>query len=265
MGGEKKAIIGKGGWDPKQYHRFGDLRLRPALDLLAMVSLDNPQTVVDMGCGVGDITGYLRERWPQAEIMGVDNSKEMLERAKALSLDVEWNEQDVVDWKPDVPVDLIYSNAALHWLGDHATLFPRLIKCIKPGGVLAVQMPRNFSAPSHQLMYKVSAEGPWAGRLENLHSQSPVETPAFYHQLLSDKVARLDIWETEYLQILEGENPVAEFTKGSWLKPMLDALEEPEKSEFERAYRKKILEAYPPQPDGRTLFPFRRLFLIAVV
>lgn len=251
-------------WDPAQYLKFEAPRLRPALDLLARIPLENPGTVYDLGCGTGNITGYLRQRWPQARITGLDSSAEMLAKARKDHPGVAFKKADVGNWKAGRgKADLIYSNATLHWLPDHQALFPRLMKNLKPGGVLAVQMPRNFDAPSHRLIREVAENGPWAEALKPVLRDTPVMTPADYHGILAPHAGKLDIWETEYLQVLEGENPVAEFTKGTWLKPLLDALDEPMKSAFEREYRRRVLEAYPPGPDGKTLFPFRRLFMLA--
>jgi trans-aconitate 2-methyltransferase len=158
----------------------------------------------------------------------------------------------------------VFSNAALHWLDDHAGLFPRLVSGIAPGGVLAVQMPRNHGAPSHTEMVAAAETGPWRERLRPALRARPVAGPAVYHDILAPHVSRLDIWETEYLHALEGDNPVVEWTRGSALKPLLDRLEEPERSGFLAEYSARIARAYPPRPDGRTLFPFRRLFIVAM-
>ncbi|MCZ6844117.1 MAG: methyltransferase domain-containing protein [SAR324 cluster bacterium] len=252
------------GWDPKQYLTFDNHRLRPALELLMRIPHDAPAQVVDLGCGPGNVTPYLRERWPGAVITGVDNSGEMLTTARKSGVDATWCEADLVTWTPEAPVDVMYTNAALQWAEDHEALFPRLMSMLAPGGVLAVQMPRNFGQPSHTTMKVAAAQGPWAAKLARVERRAPVAEPDFYYGLLAPLSEKLDIWETRYVQVLTGENPVAEYTKGSWLKPMLDALEEPERSGFEAAYRKLVLAAYPPREDGATLFPFTRLFMVAV-
>ncbi len=250
-------------WDPEQYLAFGDHRLRPALDLIARVPLAAPRHIVDLGCGAGNVTAALRARWPKARIIGVDSSPEMLARARKTTTEIEWIEADLRDWRPERPVDLLFCNAVLHWIDDHAHLFPALLERIRAGGVLAVQMPRNFSAPSHRAMYEAARSGPWRARLEPVIREEPTRPPEFYYRLLAPRVGGLDIWETEYLQVLEGENPVADYVKGTSLKPLLDALDEPERGTFEAAYRERVKAAYPEQPDGRTLFPFRRLFVLA--
>ncbi len=250
-------------WDPSQYLKFADHRLRPALDLLARTPAEAPASVVDLGCGPGNVTPHLARRWPDATMTGVDGSPEMLAKARGAMPAVTWVEADIAGWQPPGPVDVIYSNAALHWLGDHADLFPRLMGLLAPGGVLAVQMPRNYEAPSHTDILATAADGPWRQRLAPLLRPSPVSLPEAYYRILAPHAARLDIWETVYTQVFEGENPVAEFTKGSALKPLLDALDEPMRGDFERAYRRRIAASYPHEADGRTLFPFRRLFLVA--
>jgi trans-aconitate 2-methyltransferase len=250
-------------WDPAQYHRFSDHRLRPAVDLLQRVALARPAHVVDLGCGTGNVTALLRRAWPAARVTGVDASATMLERARASDAAVDWQQADIAAWTPPAPVDLLFSNAALHWLPDHAALFPRLLDAVAPGGVLAVQMPRNFSEPSHTAITDVVHAGPWRARLAPLVRAEPCRAPAFYWDLLAPRTAALDVWETVYWQALTGDNPVADFVKGSWLKPFLDALEGAERTAFEAAYRARVARAYPARADGTTLFPFRRLFIVA--
>ena len=251
-------------WDPEKYLSFADLRLRPAAELLARVSAGNPAVVYDLGCGPGNVTALLRERWPEADLTGVDSSPEMLAKAAEALPDVRFEQIDMADWRPATAADVIYSNAALHWLDDHAALFPRLLGMLAPGGVLAVQMPRNHGAPSHTEMVAAAGAGPWADTLRPLLRASPVAAPAVYYDILRPRCAGLDIWEVEYIQVLAGDNPVVEFTRGSALKPLLDALPADWRADFEADYARRIAAAYPPQSDGRTLFPFRRLFIIAI-
>jgi trans-aconitate 2-methyltransferase len=187
----------------------------------------------------------------------------MLARAAATAPAITWQQADLGAWTPPRPADLIYSNAALHWLTGHERLFPALLGGLAPGGVLAVQMPRNFGAPSHTLISEAARSGPWRATLEPLLRPAPVAEPAVYYDVLAPKTAALDIWETEYLQVLEGRDPVKEWTKGTWLRPLLDALAEPDRGRFEARYAELVARAYPPRADGRTLFPFRRLFIVA--
>jgi len=250
-------------WDPQQYLRFAGQRLRPALDLIARIPAEHPRTVVDLGCGAGNVTRMLRGRWPQADITGVDGSPQMLAVAKKTEAGIAWEQSDVAAWNPPERFDLVFSNATLHWLDDHPGLFARLAGKVAAGGVLAVQMPRNFSAPSHTLMHELASTPQWRVALVPLLRPQPVLSPSDYYALLGPRARFLDIWETEYLQVLEGENPVAEWTKGTWLAPLLAALEPDARSEFEAEYRRRIVAAYPRQTDGKTLFPFRRLFILA--
>ncbi|MBI4755998.1 MAG: methyltransferase domain-containing protein [Betaproteobacteria bacterium] len=253
-------------WNPDHYLAFGDLRLRPAVDLLARVPVEDATTVADLGCGPGNVTRILQARWPRAAVTGVDNSAEMLARAAAAVVPgVAWQQADVATWAPEAPVDVLFSNAALHWLDHHETLFPRLAGFVRPGGALAVQMPDNFAAPSHRCACQAAREGPWRAVLEPLLRSAPVRGAGNYHDLLVARARSLDIWETEYLQVLEGDNPVADWTRGSLLVPLLAALEEPWRSAFEADYRRRVAAAYPRHADGRTLFPFRRLFIVAVM
>lgn len=250
-------------WNPQQYLTFEDHRLRPALDLLGGIPLEMPKTVVDLGCGTGNVTRIIQERWPSAKVVGLDSSTEMLGKAREADSKIQWQQKAIDDWQPKQKLDVIYSNASLHWLGGHETLFPRLMSYLRLGGYLAVQMPGNFSAPTHTLVYETVRSGPWKERLEPLIKPPPVMDPTDYYRILVPYSEQLDIWETTYIQALEGENPVAEWTKGTWLKPFLDALEEPEKAQFEAQYRRRILQAYPPGLNGKTLLPFRRIFVVA--
>jgi trans-aconitate 2-methyltransferase len=250
-------------WDPAQYLKFAGHRLRPAIDLLSRIDTEDPAEVYDLGAGAGNVTRLIKDRWPDAHVTGVDDSQEMLAKAAAAAPEITWQRADLAAWQPAGRADVIYSNAALHWIVDHDRLFQDLVAALAPGGVLAVQMPRNFSAPSHTAIAEAARSGPWRARLAPLLRPAPVAEPAFYFDLLAPRVAALDIWETEYLQVLEGENPVKEWTKGTWLRPLLDALAEPERSGFEAAYAALVARAYPPRADGHTLFPFRRLFIVA--
>ncbi len=250
-------------WDPTQYLAFGDLRLRPALDLLERIPVAAPARVVDLGCGAGNVTRFLAERWPEADITGVDNSFEMLEKARAELPDARFVAADIAGWRAEPAPDVIFTNAALQWLDDHETLFPSLVSKLAPGGRLAVQMPRNHGEASHQAMLRTVEDGPWRDRLGPVVRESPVATPERYYEILAPHCRTLDIWETIYLQQMEGDNPVKEFTKGTALRPFLDALAGAEREAFEAAYGNRILEAYPPAADGHTLFPFRRLFIVA--
>ncbi len=254
-------------WDPAQYLRFSDQRLRPALDLLGQVPLTAPGRVVDLGCGAGNVTCILKQRFPAAEVTGVDSDAAMLEKARAAAPACRFERGDFATWTPagqsTAALDLIFSNAALQWVGAHATLFPRLMSLLVPGGVLAVQMPAMHDAPLRRLQYAVAAEGPWAERLASHASAPPILDPPGYWDLLRPLVARLDIWETTYLHPLTGEDAVVEWAAGSSLRPFLEPLDPAQRAAFRGAYAEALRPHYPRRADGTTLLPFRRLFMIA--
>ena len=250
-------------WNPTQYLLFGNERLRPALDLIARIPGDAPTAVYDLGCGPGTATTLLKERWPRAHVMGIDSSSEMLERARSLRSDIRWQAADLNGWHADPPADVLYSNAALHWLDDHPVLFPHLLESLKPGGMLAVQMPQNFYAPSHTSIVEVVRSDHWRQRLEPHHRLHPTLEAAAYYSILRPHVSALDLWETTYYHVLEGENPVVEWTKGSILQPILAQLDAAEGKLFLERYGILVQQAYPRGADGKTILPFKRLFLIA--
>lgn len=257
-------------WDPTQYLKYSGERLRPALDLLARISLAAPDTIVDLGCGAGNVTALLAERWPRARITGVDNSKPMLATARASvggGARHEWIEADIASWTPSQPVDVVYSNAALHWQDDHERLFPRIFGWVAPGGVLAVQMPDQFAAPSHVALAKVVASTRWKDRLAGRVKPFAVLPLADYFELLAAATAEVDAWTTEYLHVLrasdDGVHPVVAWMKGTAMTPFLAALDGDEARAFIGDVSARVAEAYPPLADGGVLFPFRRVFLIA--
>lgn len=255
-------------WDPDQYLRFGDERLRPALDLLARISLPQPRLIVDLGCGAGNISAILKQRFPGAEVLGVDGSDAMLAKARAAAPECRFIQADIAhwtiaQWAPDRPPDLIYSNAALHWLPGHDQLFPRLIGMLQPGAVLAVQMPAMHASPFRRLQGQVAATGPWAERLKGVGLARDILEPEQYWDLLRPNGAELDMWETIYLHPLQGEDAVVQWAMGTSLRPFLDALPADQREPFRQAYADAVRPHYPRRADGTTLLPFRRLFMIA--
>lgn len=255
-------------WDPAEYLKFGDERLRPGFDLLARIGDLPPGPIVELGCGTGVHTRAIASRWPDRAVAGIDSSAEMLAQAEANPSRVSWLRADIREWNPAGKAALIFSNATLQWLDDHGALFPRLMRQLVPGGVLAVQMPRNFDAPSHTLMRETAAEGDWAPRLAPLLRHDPVARPEIYYDwLVGIAAGGIDLWETEYLHILGGaadaESPVLSWVRGSALRPLLAPLSPAEQADFAARYDAKLKRAYPRRPDGKTLFPFRRIFLVA--
>ncbi len=251
-------------WNPESYARFGDLRLRPALDLLARVGPLPEGGIVDLGCGAGAVAGALRSRYPGRALTGLDTSPAMLARAAETGLYDRLTQADAADWAPDRAPALIFSNAALHWLPDHAGLMPRLAGLLAPGGTLAVQMPRQQMAPSHALMREIAARD-FPDRFDFADWTPQVSDPRVYAALLG-ALGEADVWETDYLQrldpVAEG-HPVRHFTRSTAMRPFLDRLGAgADAARFLRAYDAALAGAYPTDPDGSVLFPFRRLFFV---
>jgi trans-aconitate 2-methyltransferase len=250
-------------WDPAQYLKFSNERVRPAFDLLAQVPSQTAARVVDLGCGTGNMTVFLKQRFPAADVLGVDGAETMLAKARAAAPDCRFEQGDFSTWTPSAAPDLIYSNAALHWVTDHETLFPRLLSVLARGGVLAVQMPYMHDAPFRALQNEIASQGPWSRYLDDAgypRRLLPVET---YFDVIRPLVASLDIWETTYLHVLTGEDAVTEWAAGSSLRPFLDKLPPDQATAYRAAYSAALRPHYPRRPDGSTLLPFRRLFLIA--
>ena len=250
------------GWEPDRYLQFSDERLRPAMDLLGRVPLLRPGRIVDLGCGAGNVTRLLAERWPGADITGLDSSPAMLERARSVLPGARFDQAGVEHWEPEEPLDLLFSNAALHWVGDHESLFPRLVDALFPGGVLAVQMPGNFDAPSHRLIRELAASPEWVGRVGQAR-MGAVLGMADYHRLLAPLCTRLSLWETTYWQGMSGPSPVLDWLRGTTLLPYLASLDESGQAAFLAQLEARLAAAYPPDAHGTTLFPFRRIFIVA--
>jgi trans-aconitate 2-methyltransferase len=251
-------------WDPNLYLRFADERSQPALDLIRRIDLPEPRRIIDLGCGPGNSTRLLRQRWPGADITGLDSSPEMIATAAAAHPEGKWVQGDAATWTADTPFDLVFSNAALQWVPNHPAVFPHLLRQVSSRGALAVQMPVHFQSPVHQRILQIAAEPAWRDRTRAAASAIAVGRPSFYYDLLQPHTARLDLWETEYNHILEGPGAIVEWIRGTGLRPFLEALENDEQRErFQELLLAGVTEDYPRQKDGRVLFPFRRLFLVA--
>ncbi|MGW1348027.1 trans-aconitate 2-methyltransferase [Streptomyces sp. NPDC002409] len=255
-------------WDPRQYLRHADHRTRPFRDLLARIP-DPPAPaprIADLGCGAGNVTALLADRWPRAHVTGYDNSPQMLERAGAHAGPLlDFAEADATTWTPDEPYDLIVSNALLQWVPDHAARFPDWLDAITPGGTFALQVPGNFDQPTHVLMRELAGSPRWRDRLGDvLRHADAVLAPAAYLDALTGPGTTADVWETTYLHLLHGEDPVLDWVKGTGLRPVLTALaDDPDAREaFLAEYRDLLRAAYPAGPHG-TVLPFRRIFAVA--
>ncbi len=250
------------GWEPDRYLQFSDERLQPAIDLLNRIPLARSERIVDLGCGAGNVTRLLTQRWPEADITGLDSSPEMLDRARRVLPTARFELSGVEHWEPDGPPDLLFSNAALHWVGDHSSLFPRLLDSLSPGGVLAVQMPGNFEAPSHRLIRELAASPAWAGKL-GPGRMGAVLPMADYQHILAPRCTRLSLWETTYWQSMSGPAPVLDWLRGTTLIPYLAPLDDVTRAAFLAELGASLAAAYPADATGTTLFPFRRIFILA--
>jgi trans-aconitate 2-methyltransferase len=244
--------------------RFADARTLPAVDLLSRIELGAPATVVDLGCGPGNSTGLLKRRWPGASVVGLDSSANLLDAARRDYPDIAFVTGDIATWTADEHCNVVFANASLQWVGDHERLMPRLFDQVAPGGVFAVQMPRNHDFATHQLMRQVAAEGEWRDRLADAREPSPVKPPEFYYDLLSPRSANFTIWETNYIQIMDGVDAIIAWLHGTGLRPFLARLSETEQPVFLERYAALLKGAFPAQADGKILLPYPRLFFIAV-
>jgi trans-aconitate 2-methyltransferase len=251
-------------WDPELYLRFWDQRRRPALDLIARLDPPEPPgLILDLGCGPGSITVLLAERWPEAEIIGVDSSPVMLADARRDHPGITWVDGDLTTYSPDRAPDLLFTNAALHWVSDHERLLPRLLGLVALGGTMAMQVPREWDSLSHTVAFEIANSDRWRDQLAGAMDDHPLLTPERYLELLLPLAAEVDLWTTTYHHVLDGPDPVVEWFKGSFLRAFVSRLNEADGATFVAEYAERMVEAYPPLEDGRTVMPFNRLFLIA--
>jgi trans-aconitate 2-methyltransferase len=255
-------------WDPAQYARFSDHRSRPFFDLVGRIGHPAPRRVVDLGCGPGELTAVLARRWPDAQVLGIDSSPEMVDRAGRLENpppNLSFAVADVRDWALGPGTDVVVSNALLQWVPGHQALLARWAAELEAGAWLAFQVPGNFSAPSHVLMRTLAESERWKEQLGSvLRHDDVVSSPDEYHRLLRGAGLETDSWETTYQHLLTGGDPVLEWVRGTGLRPVLAALSAADAAEFERTYAEMLTEAYPSEPDGGTLFAFRRIFTVGV-
>jgi trans-aconitate 2-methyltransferase len=249
-------------WNPALYSRFEDERTRPAAELLARVPLAAPQHVVDLGCGPGNSTELLVERFPAARIVGIDNSPAMLDAARQRLAQVSFELGDIADWSPAQPADLAYANAALQWVPDHERLLPRLLSALAPGGVLAVQIPDNLDEPSHRLMRETAAALLGTPADDADRHRARILPAQRYYDLLTTQ-AEVDLWRTTYHHRMDDAAAIVQWLRATGLKPYLDPLAPEPQAQFLAEYQRRIERAYPPRADGKRLLAFPRLFIVA--
>ncbi|CNI34660.1 trans-aconitate 2-methyltransferase [Yersinia pekkanenii] len=251
-------------WDPDLYRQFEAERTRPAKDLLAHITAIQPRHISDLGCGPGNSTELLRQRFPHTQLVGIDNSAAMLASAQKRLPDCTFLAADIRQWQPSEPQDLIYANASLQWLTDHPQLFPSLFAKLTANGILAVQMPDNLAEPSHRAMRQVAENGPWQQTLQEAGAiRAKVLTANQYYDLLAPNADQVDIWRTTYYHPMPSAQAIVDWLRATGLRPFLEPLSEAMQLDFLQDYLALIDIAYPQQTDGRRLLAFPRLFIVA--
>jgi trans-aconitate 2-methyltransferase len=246
-------------WDPGEYLAYADERGRPFVELVQRIAADAPLTVVDLGCGPGTLTSLLKDRWPDADVTGLDSSPEMI--AAATDDRIAFDVADLRDWRPEQPVDVLVANATLQWVPGHLDLLPALLDAVRPGGWLAFQVPGNFDEPTHTIRRDLAAEPPYDAVTRDVHNPASHD-PATYLQVLAGLGCTVDAWETTYLHVLTGDDPVFAWVAGTGARPTLQALPDDLRPQFEAEFRRRLAEAYPAHEYG-VVMPFRRIFVVA--
>jgi trans-aconitate 2-methyltransferase len=251
-------------WNPEHYLAFADERARPCIDLLLRIPLQRPRIVYDLGCGPGNSTAVLKQAYPHARIVGIDRSPAMIAKAKQTVADVDFRSLDVTLWQTDREADLVFSNALFQWVPQHGGLLQRIVHSMKKGAVLAVQVPDNLYEPSHIAMSDTAKQESWAHKLTRAgETREEILLPQDYYDLLRPLCSQFEIWHTLYQHAVDGYDGIAEMLSSSGLRPYLDALDPDEQRHFLVAYKEKLAEQYPIQADGKVLFRFPRLFILA--
>jgi len=251
-------------WDADLYMRFGDQRTLPAIDLVGRIDLAAPARIVDLGCGPGNSAQVLLERFPDAHVTGIDSSEKMIAKASESYPEGEWVLGDIAEWSAEKPVDLVFSNAALQWVPDHAALVGHLFAQVAPGGALAFQIPRHVDSPLRRAIFEIAEDSRWSDRMAEARGALTMESPVFYYDALAGHASSVDIWQTEYNHVLDGPQEIVEWISSTGLRPFLGVLDdEAEKQHLITLVGERVAEEYPRRVDGKIIFPFNRLFVVA--
>lgn len=253
-------------WDAAVYLKFATERTQPSADLIHRIQIENPKRIADLGCGPGNSTEQLRLRWPTSEIVGIDSSPEMIAAARQKYPSQDWLVANAADWQPREAFDLIFSNAMLHWLRDHRAVCRRWMSAdhLAAGGALAVQIPAHYDSPLHAAIVEVSRDPAWSAATESARNALTKHPPLFYYDALQDLASRVDLWETTYHHVVDGPEAIVEWFRGTGLRPFLECLSSEEyRRRFEAMLLERYSQSYPRRPDGKVLFPFRRIFFVA--
>lgn len=251
-------------WNPDEYMRFSDERTRPSVDLVSRIAVDFPSSVIDLGCGPGNSTRVLRERWPNARVVGLDSSAEMIDSARADEPHGEWILSGIEEWEPEEPFDVVFSNAALQWIPGHGALIERLFRSVAAEGALAFQIPSVTFAAVRDLIHDIALDGPWASRMTGPLGELTMESPGLYYDHLATDARSVDLWETEYFHVMDSPSAIVDWIASTGLRPFLAVLEsEDETQAFIARLQTRVAETYHAQRDGHVLFPFKRTFVVA--
>lgn len=248
-------------WSAAQYIKFEDERSRPVIDLIARIPI-MPKKIVDIGCGPGNSTALLAQRWPKAALVGFDSSPDMIREAQARLQHGHFYHSDIQSFTPDQDTDLLFSNAVFQWLPDHINELQRLFSELKAGAVLAVQMPDNLNEPMHIAMRELSTESRWKHKLAG-KARNPLPSVIDYYNVLAPQAMSFDIWHAIYNHTMENVDAIVEWVKGAALRPFLEPLNEQETRMFLEAYKERLVETYATTSDGKILLRFPRLFIVA--
>jgi trans-aconitate 2-methyltransferase len=252
-------------WNPSQYLAFASERERPSVDLIAHIAIEAPHTIVDLGCGPGNSTAMLRQKFKRANITGIDSSPAMIDRARTSGTAAVFEIADVTTWQPSQDVDLVFSNSLFQWIPDHPNVLFRVFRAMKKGATLAIQMPDNLAEPCHRMMRETAANGPWKKTLEQAASaRSPLGAAATYYDLLKPLASRLEVWRTTYYHALNGLQGIVDMLSSTGLRPFIEPLDEASRQEFLAQYRDSLKPHYPLTVDGKVLLPFPRFFVVAI-